>query len=74
METQYSGAMASEAEVKQVEGGSPLPEMTLDESIAHLTSLAVAGDWRTPAEREQARGFVLRLASLGWRASAPLEG
>jgi hypothetical protein len=45
--------------------------MTLAESIAHLTSLAVLGDWLTPGERERARGLVLRLASLGWRAEAP---
>jgi len=59
---------ACEALVEQVEGGAPLPEMTLAESIAHLTALAVTGDGRTPSEREVARGLVLRLASLGWQS------
>jgi hypothetical protein len=59
-----------EAQVGQLERGIPLAGMTLAESIAHLTSLAVAGDWRTPGERERAWGLVLRLASLGWQAEA----
>jgi hypothetical protein len=59
-----------EAQVEQLERGVPLAGMTLAESIADLTSLAVAGDWRTPGERERARRLVLRLASLGWRADA----
>lgn len=56
-----------EEQVEQLERGAPLAEMTLAESIAHLTSLAIAGDWRTPGERQRAQGLVLRLASLGWR-------
>jgi len=59
-----------EAQVEQLERGVPLPQMTLAESIAHLTALALAGDWITPNDRERARGLVLRLASLGWRAEA----
>jgi hypothetical protein len=59
-----------EAQVEQLERGIPLAGMTLAESIADLTSLAIAGDWRTPVERERARGLVLRLASLGWQAEA----
>ena len=59
-----------EAQVEQLERGIPLPEMTLAESIAHLTSLAITADWITPGDRERARGLVLRLASLGWRAEA----
>jgi hypothetical protein len=74
MFTQHPGngaaAAGCEAQVGQVEGGVPLPEMTLAESIAHLTSVAVAGNGRTPAEREVARGLVLRLASLGWLPDA----
>jgi hypothetical protein len=56
-----------EAQVEQLERGAPLPEMTLAESIAHLTSLAVAGGWQTSDERQRARELLLRLASLGWR-------
>ena len=59
-----------EAQVEQLERGIALAGMTLDESIAELTSLAVAGDWRTPGERERAWRLVLRLASLGWQAEA----
>jgi hypothetical protein len=57
-----------EAQVEQLERGIALAGMTLAESIAELTSLAVAGDWRTPGERERAWGLFLRLASLGWRS------
>jgi hypothetical protein len=75
MATQPVGAdvMACEAQVEQVERGTPLPEMSLGESIAHLTLLAVAGDGRTLAEREVARALVLRLASLGWRSDRPQQ-
>ena len=71
----YQGAdvTACEAQVAQIERGTPLPEMTLAQSIAHLTALAVAGEGRTPDERQVARALFLRLASLGWRAGA-LEG
>jgi hypothetical protein len=71
MFTRHTGAnaMVCESQVEQIERGTPLPEMTLDESIAHLASLAVAGDGRTVGEREIARGLLLRLASLGWQDS-----
>jgi len=59
--------MAYEAQVEQLEGGSPLPEMTFDASIAHLVSLVVVGDWPTHDDRERAQQLVLRLASLSWR-------
>jgi len=58
---------AYEAQVDQLEGGAPLPEMTVAASIAHLVSLVVIGDWPTLAERERAQKLVLRLASLSWR-------
>ena len=55
---------ACEAQAEQIERGEPLPGMTLGESIAHLTALAVAGDDRTDDERRRALALVLRLASL----------
>jgi hypothetical protein len=57
-----------EAQVVQLERGIPLAGLTLAESIADLTSLAIAGDWQTPSVRDRAWGLVLRLASLGWQA------
>jgi len=66
--TPNTNATASEAQVELVERGASLPEMTLGESIAHLTSLAASGEGRTDDERQTARRLLLRLASLGWRA------
>lgn len=63
-----------EALVERLEGGEPLPGMTLAESIAHLASLALAGGWRSDGERHRARALFLRLAALGWAADPPGGG
>jgi hypothetical protein len=53
-------------QVLAVEGGEPLPGMTLAESAARLTSQMCGEDWLTAEDREEAQRLVIRLERLRW--------
>jgi hypothetical protein len=55
-----------EAKVKELEGGRPLPALTLAESTTQIEALIRGEDWQTAGEREAAQKLIVRLARFRW--------